>query len=93
MEVDHISMDKLDNRKANLRVCSTAENQCNRGLQRNNTSGLKGVTYYKANRKWGSSINKNKKKHFLGLFDTPEEAAEAYREASIELHGEYGRFN
>lgn len=87
--VDHINGDKTDNRKSNLRVCSNSENLRNRGAQRNNTSGFKGVTFHKAANKWTASITANGSNNYLGLFKTPEEAHSAYCEAARAMHGEF----
>jgi len=91
MQVDHVSGDTLDNRKVNLRICSHAENQQNRKKGKNNTSGYKGVYFHCGKRKWRTTICVNKKRIYLGYFDTPEEAHEAYCEASKKYHGEFGR--
>lgn len=92
-EIDHINMDKLDNRKCNLRVCSTQENQRNRGKQSNNTSGYKGVCWHKPTSKWGVSITARGRQLHLGLFVLPEEAARAYDSAARKYHGEFAYFN
>src|SRR3972149_622779 len=55
MFVDHINGVKLDTRRENLRICTAAQNRHNRGKQRNNTSGFKGV--YKVRGKWAADIN------------------------------------
>ena len=91
MDVDHINGDKLDNRKSNLRVCTQSQNMMNRGLQKNNKSGFKGVSRHSQSGKWWARIAKDGKKFSLGLHHTPEEAGEAYRKAAESLHGEYAR--
>lgn len=90
-ETDHINGNKLDNRRKNLRVCTTAENQLNRGVPKNNTSGFKGV--HKFRNKWRSSIKINSRRVHLGLFTCPIEAASAYNEAAIKYHGEFAKLN
>lgn len=76
--LDHIDMDKLNNRIENLRDADKELNSWNRGLQANNTSGFRGVSWNKAAGKWHAYIKiKGKRKH-LGLFNTPEEASAAY---------------
>jgi hypothetical protein len=79
--IDHINGDKSDNRITNLRSANYAQNKANSGLQRNNTSGFKGVTWNKASEGWQAQFKTNKKCHYLGIFDTPEEANAAYETA------------
>lgn len=86
---DHISGDKLDNRRENLRIATPSQNQQNRGTQRNNTSGYKGVTWDRRERKWLARIEINGKRMYLGHFTTPEAAYQNYCAAADELHGEF----
>lgn len=91
-QVDHINGDRLDNRKANLRICTHAENGRNRGAPRNNTSGFKGVHFHKQCRKWQAQIKIDGQKKHLGLFDSAEEAHAAYCLAADLLHGTFARY-
>ena len=93
LQVDHANGDKLDNRRANLRVCSHAENQRNRGLLRNNKSGFKGVCWNKYAAKWRGMIWVNKTNVFLGYFDDKRDAVRAYDEAARKYYGEFARPN
>ena len=90
-EVDHINNNTLDNRKSNLRICSHRQNQLNQKLSRRNTSGYRGVSKY--GKKWRAYISINGNDLFLGYFKTPEEAAKAYDQKSMEFHGEFGKRN
>jgi len=87
--VDHINGDSLDNRIENLRAVSQAQNSWNSKTRSNNTSGYKGVSWDKKYSKWGSTINKYNKHYFLGYFDCPEKAHQAYCKAAKKMHGEY----
>ena len=89
--VDHINMNKIDNRFDNLREASFAQNQHNRTEQSNNTSGYKGVSRFKNTGRWRADIMLNGKSHYLGSFDTAEDAAIAYDMAASELHGSFAR--
>jgi len=89
--VDHINGNRLDNRKSNLRIVTRRQNGKNRGINSNNTSGYKGVTFDSRSNKYRASIMSDYKIIHLGTFQTAEEAAEAYAEASRKYHGEYGR--
>lgn len=92
-QVDHRNGDGLDNRKENLRFTSNAQNQYNRRLPGNSTSGYKGVSWNKKSRKWQAQIAKDKKPYYLGLFDTAEAAARAYDAKARELFGEFAKPN
>ena len=76
-EVDHLNGDSLDNRWANLLASNNAENQKNRSMSRDNTSGINGVCWHKATGKWRSQVSINGKYRHLGLFDNINEAAAA----------------
>jgi hypothetical protein len=91
METDHINGNKLDNRRENLRVATHTQNQSNRGKQKNNTSGFKGVILL--NGKWYRQIKYKWKNYHGGPFNTPEEAAADYDRAALELHGEFSNTN
>lgn len=90
---DHINRNGLDNRRQNLRVCSVAENNRNRGRQRRGTSGLKGVSLDRVRMVWRATIRANGKDHYLGRFKTKEDAAMAYDEAAKRLHGNFAALN
>lgn len=90
-EIDHINLNKMDNRSCNLRECSRTQNQGNRTLQKNNKSGFKGV--YSRRGKFESHISHNRNRYYLGSFLIAEEAARAYDKKAIELFGEFARLN
>jgi hypothetical protein len=90
-QTDHWNHDTLDNREENLRVCTYSENGRNRGKQKNNTSGFKGVTA--DGQRWRARIALDEKYHCIGTYDTPEEAARVYDESAKELHGEFASLN
>ena len=91
--VDHINHNKLDNRRENLRVCTSQENSHNLPILCNNTSGIAGVTWDKNRNKWMARIIVNGKRKHLGRYNTKEEAAEARRQAEIEYFGEFAPNN
>ncbi len=88
-EIDHINLDRTDNRISNLRDCSRVENARNHGMPSTNTSGVKGVSYNAQCRKWVAQVCVNRKVKNLGLFDSIEQAAEVVRSARAELHGQF----
>lgn len=93
IQVDHKNMDKLDNRKNNLRLCNTHQNKGNQPKQMNNTSGYKGVFLRKDSDKYRAAIRVNQKLIHLGQFDNPIEAAKCYNRAALEYFGEFARLN
>lgn len=80
MDTDHENRNTLDNRCSNLKNATRAQNRRNTGLQANNASGFKGVHFHKKNKKWVAESKINNKPHYLGSFDTAEQAARAYDE-------------
>jgi hypothetical protein len=90
--VDHIDGNTLNCQKSNLRICTQAENKRNRKLNKNNTSGYKGVHQIKGTGLWRACIYLDRKQKVLGYYASPEEAYEAYKEAALKYHGEYARF-
>jgi hypothetical protein len=90
---DHIDGNGLNNRESNLRSATHTQNMCNRGKQRNNTSGFKGVYFHKRARRWAAQIKLNQRWIYLGLFDEPEEAAHVYDAAALKYFGEFARPN
>lgn len=91
--VDHRNGDPLDNRKCNLRLCNAHQSSCNRRIQKNNTSGFKGVSLKKNTGKYDATIRVHGKDNYLGTFDNKVEAAKAYNKAAHRFHGEFASLN
>jgi hypothetical protein len=87
-EIDHINGDGCDNRIANLRLCTRSENNFN-SLRPTGESGLRGAYLDKRNLKWYSQIQIGRQVKFLGMFDSAEEAHEAFMAAVENLHGNF----
>lgn len=92
IEVDHINGDRGDNRIANLRSVTKAQNQRNAGKRRDNTSGVVGVYWYPKYGKWLAKLGgkKTSGSGHIGYFETKEQAIVA-RQKAEELHGYSGR--
>jgi hypothetical protein len=93
MEVDHIDHDGLNCQRYNMRLATHAQNQTNRGKQKNNASGYKGVSLEKRCGRYRAQITHEKIYYFLGYHDAPEDAARAYDAKARELHGEFAVLN
>lgn len=93
VEVDHVNNNGLDNTRGNLRLANHAENQQNKGLFRNNTSGYKGVAWHKATGKWQARISIDGKNKHLGLFEDAISAALCYDKAAKEYQKEFAVLN
>jgi hypothetical protein len=92
-DVDHINGNGLNNFKSNLRPCSHIENSRNQCIRKNNTTGLKGVSFYKPSNKYRAYIVLNNKQLHLGYFDVAREAANAYDAAAIRYFGQFANTN
>lgn len=87
-EVDHIDRDPSNNRWENLRSATRSENAANRGLQRNNTSGHRGVTWSRQLQKWMAQGQLRGRMRHLGYFTDIDAAASAARKWREETFGE-----
>jgi len=91
-EVDHADGNGLNNRKSNLRPCTRSQNNANKLKCVGGSSIFKGV-YLSRNKKWKAKIHVHRKTHYLGTFDTQEDAAQAYNVACFKFFGEFARPN
>ena len=92
LEVDHINHVRNDNRLVNLRFVTHRGNMRNQSVSKN-TSGVTGVFFSKARKKYIAQIEVNRKAIYLGMFDTLEEAAAARAEANLKFnfHNNHGK--
>ena len=94
MVVDHINNDGMDNRSANLRAATKAQNSYNRKkISRPCSSKYKGVCWHKKSLKWQAEVMFEKKSIFLGYFKNEIDAAKAYDEAAKKYHGQFACLN
>ena len=93
LHTDHISMDRLNNQKNNLRDCTVSQNHMNLKSYKNSSSKFKGVNWDKNREKWYVKIIINKKHTYLGRFSCEIEAAKAYNKAATENFGEFAKLN
>jgi len=90
--IDHINHNGLDNRKANLRLATFAQNARN-SRRRRNRSGYKGVCFTKDKGKYRAVIWHDNNRIHLGYFDSPISAAEAYDNAARKYHKDFAVLN
>lgn len=91
--IDHITHKTNDNRKSQLRYSDNSRNQMNKGIQRNNTSGVPGVNYKKSDGVWVARISVNGKRIHVGSSKDFEKAVRLRKEAEEKYFGEYSYDN
>lgn len=87
--LDHKDRNRANNRWRNLREATRGQNRANSRANGNSRTGLKGVRRHGS--KFEAQINSNGVKVYLGIYDTPDEAAAIYRLAARDMHGEFAR--
>lgn len=93
MDTDHINMDRIDNQRHNLRICTRSENIMNQPKYKKGNSIFRGVHFNKKSGKWVATAHKQRKVFNLGYFKTPEEAARVYNKKVLELYGSFSKVN
>lgn len=89
--LDHVNGDRSDNRMINLRAAQKNQNSFNARMKSSNKSGVKGVCWHKAMKKWHAQLRFNGEQQNLGFFDNLEEAERIVRLARETHHGEFAR--
>lgn len=93
-EIDHINGNGLDNRRSNLRISTHKENICNRAfLNKNNTTGYRGVTWSKEKNKYAAQITVDYRHKCLGYFDRAIDAAKMVNGALVKYHKNFACLN
>ncbi len=91
--VDHINGDTLDNRRSNLRIATTRQNNARvHNRFKKSASGYRGV-YGTAYSTWVALISIGNKRHYLGTFSEPSLAAKAFDDAAVAARGEFAILN
>jgi hypothetical protein len=90
-QIDHINNIRSDNRITNLRLATSSQNHQNQKLSTRNTSGVKGVYWYKTRQRWKAELELNGKSYYLGLFAEHDKASAiaAVMQAREAMHGEF----
>jgi hypothetical protein len=89
--LDHIDNNPLNNRIENLRPATYSQNNLNRGKTKINKTGYKGVFWRPSEKKFIAKLGFNNKKIFLGSFDDPKLAHEAYCAAAKRYAPDFAR--
>lgn len=89
--IDHIDGNPWNNSVSNLRIADAFENAWNARKSVRNTSGVKGVYFSTAHKKWVAEITKRKKRLLVGMFDSLESASVAVVSARQALHQEFAK--
>lgn len=89
VEIDHISWDLTDNRKSNLRLANRSQNCTHRRIAKHNTSGHVGIYKMHGYDKWCVQINVDGERHYLGSYDSIDEAIKVRKTAEAEMHGDF----
>ena len=91
--IDHINGDNCDNTIENLRLVTQTENNRNRCIPKDNTSGHVGLYWMNSKKKWLVQIGSNRKSIHIGIFKNKEDAIKARKEAEKKYgyHENHGR--
>jgi hypothetical protein len=73
-QIDHKNRNGLDNRRENLCIVSPYQNRLNLSNFRNNTSGVRGISWYENLKKWGIHVRRKGKLNYFGVFSDKKEA-------------------
>jgi hypothetical protein len=91
--VDHIDGNGLNNRRANIRLCTSHQNSMNMSRQTRGSSRFRGVAWQKTQNVWVARIRDGEKLLYLGRFSDEVKAALAYDAAAQRIFGEFARLN
>lgn len=91
--VDHIDMNRSNNRWRNLRHCTYSQNSMNVKESKNNKSGYKNVYWHSQSKKWRARLSHKGKDVHLGNFDCKHKAAKSYNTEIVKYHGEFAYLN
>lgn len=89
-QIDHVNRDTSDNRISNLRAATHAQQRGNQKRRKDNTSGIKGVSFHKSSGLWFARCRKGQRS-LVAYFKSKEAAAKAYEDFAKEIHGEFAR--
>ncbi|MEN6302214.1 MAG: HNH endonuclease signature motif containing protein [Armatimonadia bacterium] len=88
-DIDHIDRNRANNKISNMRIATDSQNRANSKINKNNTTGIRGVNWNARDKKYQAIITKDGVRRSLGYFDSIQDAAAAYTKAAVELFGEF----
>jgi hypothetical protein len=88
-EIDHINGVRTDNRINNIRLATRSENEMNTKMRSDNSSGVKGVSWYASRGRWVAEIRLQGKNIWLGQFEELKDAENAIRKARPKIHDKF----
>jgi hypothetical protein len=88
-QIDHINGCRSDNRLSNLREVTNLQNNLNKGIRKNNKTGVVGVSFDSRKKKWRARFKAAGKEIFLGYFDSKELAEIARKNFEMQYSPEY----
>jgi len=86
--IDHKDRNPLNNAWVNLREATVQQNCFNCGIRSHSKTGFKGV-HREITGRYSANATINGKRHYIGVFDTPEEAHEAFKTFIKPIHGDF----
>jgi hypothetical protein len=88
-QLDHVNGDKSDNRIKNLRECDVSQNNLNRKKPRNNSSGIKGISWHAISKKWMVSLQIAGEQKYFGLYKDIDQAKSVIEAMRHKYHGDF----
>jgi hypothetical protein len=92
-EVDHIDLNRKNNKFSNLRQCTSVQNKRNSSSRQGASSKYLGVSYWKRKNKWAAGIRCKGKHLYLGMYSSEREAAWAYNLAAYNYFSDFANYN
>lgn len=92
-DIDHVNGDVADDRWCNLRSATKSENMQNMKRRKDNTSGVRGVSWNVRRQQWHARVTANGTNYHCGYFDTLEKAKATRDNRAAVLHGAFARFD
>ena len=89
LQIDHIDGIKSNNAWSNLRLATISQNRCNISVSKTNSSGVKGVSWFKLTNKWRVYVTKNRKQYSGGYYESLQDAKAAVRVLREKLHKDF----